>query len=164
MSLDTDQVEPNDFTNDVTSDDVKVHQDDVESDTDLNKIEANPLLISKPKKPLSAWLIFSIEGRRRISLDFQERGESISMVEITKLLGEEYRNLNDEAKARYEALAQEDKVRYTNDMAVWSIQQAAQADTTNIDHGIQNNVDDEGLLTFPLVSVLAIFACHIYCY
>ncbi|KAJ1344690.1 hypothetical protein BSLG_000213 [Batrachochytrium salamandrivorans] len=65
-----------------------------------------------PKRPLSAFMIFSKENRPRI----REENPEASFGELGKLLGAAWRELNDKDKLIYTEKADEDKGRYERDM------------------------------------------------
>ncbi|KAI8923664.1 high mobility group box domain-containing protein [Entophlyctis helioformis] len=66
-----------------------------------------------PKKPLSAFMIFSQENRAKIKEDNPEA----SFGEIGKLLGAAWRELSEKGKQVYNEKAEEDKGRYERDVA-----------------------------------------------
>lgn len=68
---------------------------------------------SKPiKKPLSAWLIFSIEKREILSKEQPHK----TFQEISKEVGEHYRSLTEEEKQVFENRAKLDKQRYLREV------------------------------------------------
>ncbi|KAL2914143.1 Non-histone chromosomal protein 6 [Polyrhizophydium stewartii] len=66
-----------------------------------------------PKKPLSAFMIFSKENRPRI----KEENPDASFGEIGKLLGAAWRELSEKEKQVYNDKADEDKARYDQEVA-----------------------------------------------
>ena len=64
-----------------------------------------------PKKPVSAYMYFSNAKRAEI----KEANPGIAVTEIAKLLGEQWRNADDAAKAPFVAMANKDKTRYANE-------------------------------------------------
>lgn len=105
------------------------------NETAKEKFETElPLLTQPPKKPLSAWMVFSIEGRHKImkeykSGDVDKPTPQLSMVEITKMLGEKYRNLSEEEKAYYDSIAEKNKEVYNSNMAIWKSQEKQRIDS-----------------------------------
>eukprot|EP01071_Lankesteria_metandrocarpae_P005732 Lankesteria_metandrocarpae@DN4106_c0_g1_i2.p2 len=67
-----------------------------------------------PKKPMSAYILFSNKRRVEIIKDKPELKSKIT--EISKLIGEEWRGLTDTDKAPFAADAAKDKERYQKDL------------------------------------------------
>lgn len=65
-----------------------------------------------PKKPLSAYFMFSKENRERL----KEANPDAGVSDIAKLLGAEWKNVTAEEKAKYEKMAAKDKARYKEEM------------------------------------------------
>lgn len=61
-----------------------------------------------PKRALSAWIIFTNEQRHK----FKSENPNSSTTELTTLMSQEWRNMTDEDKKKYEDLAEVDKQRY----------------------------------------------------
>ena len=61
-----------------------------------------------PKRALSAWIIFTTEQRSI----FKENNPDKSNTELTTLMSQEWRNMTDSDKKKYEDLANVDKERY----------------------------------------------------
>ncbi|EGF79601.1 hypothetical protein BATDEDRAFT_89692 [Batrachochytrium dendrobatidis JAM81] len=68
-----------------------------------------------PKRPLSAFMIFSKENRPRI----REENPDASFGDLGKLLGAAWRELNDKDKQVYTDKADEDKGRYEREMSTY---------------------------------------------
>ncbi|KAM9061054.1 transcription factor A, mitochondrial [Sarcophilus harrisii] len=68
-------------------------------------------IFGKPKKPRSGYNIF-------ISEHFKE-GKGISSQETMKILNEEWKNLSPSQKQVYLQLAEDDKIRYANEIKSW---------------------------------------------
>eukprot|EP01041_Mallomonas_annulata_P000850 gene850-1655_t len=66
----------------------------------------------KIKKPSSAWIHYSTMKREIL----RKENPQLSFKEIAQALSESYKLLNDEEKAKFEAMAAEDKARYTREM------------------------------------------------
>ena len=119
-----------------------------------------PLMSQQPKKPHSAWMVFSIEGRNKIMSEYKNEEHSTpqpSMVEITKMLGEKYRNLTEEEKSHYDKIAGKNKEVYLSDMAVWKSQEKQRISSgiqTVGDNtvGVNVVVDPSSAIVLPLVS------------
>lgn len=65
-----------------------------------------------PKRSLTAWLIYTNEQRSK----FKEENPDKSTTELTTLMSQEWRNMTDEDKKKYEDLAKVDKERYMKEM------------------------------------------------
>jgi len=61
-----------------------------------------------PKRPLSAFFIFSQDERPKIKL----QNASLSVADVAKVIGEKWRSAPDDLKRRYEKAAKEAKERY----------------------------------------------------
>lgn len=81
-----------------------------EGDNKKNKKEKDPL---KPKRPESAYFLFMNEKRAALT------AENKSVVEIAKITGEEWKNMTDKQKARYEKVAKKKNKQYTQEMEVY---------------------------------------------
>ncbi|KAI8462425.1 MAG: structure-specific recognition protein-domain-containing protein [Monoraphidium minutum] len=66
-----------------------------------------------PKKAMSGFMYFSTENRERVKRD----NEGIAFGQVAKVLGEEWKALDTEGRAKYEAMAAKDKERYAAAMA-----------------------------------------------
>ena len=67
----------------------------------------------KPKRPMVAFMFFSIENRPTA----QKKNKDMGIAEISKVLGAQWRGMSPAQKAKYEAKAAQDKVRYEKEMA-----------------------------------------------
>eukprot|EP00522_Entomoneis_paludosa_P004484 CAMPEP_0172475578 /NCGR_PEP_ID=MMETSP1065-20121228/69942_1 /TAXON_ID=265537 /ORGANISM="Amphiprora paludosa, Strain CCMP125" /LENGTH=212 /DNA_ID=CAMNT_0013233787 /DNA_START=317 /DNA_END=955 /DNA_ORIENTATION=- len=67
-----------------------------------------------PKRPLSAYNLFFKSIRPNL---VQEMGGDTRFDQLGRIVGERWRNLTNEEKAVYEAMADEDVIRYRNEMA-----------------------------------------------
>lgn len=81
-----------------------------EGDHKKKKKEKDPL---KPKRPESAYFLFLSERRAALI------AENKSVVEIAKITGEEWKNMTEKQKARYEKMAKKKNEKYTQDMEVY---------------------------------------------
>jgi len=61
-----------------------------------------------PKRPLSAFFIFSQDERPKIKVT----NASLSVADVAKVIGEKWRSAPDDLKRRYEKAAKEAKERY----------------------------------------------------
>ncbi|CAF3712203.1 unnamed protein product [Rotaria sordida] len=61
-----------------------------------------------PKRPLSAFFIFSQDERPKIKL----QNASLSVADVAKVIGEKWRAAPDDLKRKYEKAAKEAKERY----------------------------------------------------
>ena len=62
----------------------------------------------KPKRPMVAFMFFSIEQRPSV----QKKNPSLGIADISKVLGQQWRGMTAGQKAKYEEKAAKDKVRY----------------------------------------------------
>jgi hypothetical protein len=69
-----------------------------------------------PKKPLSAYMIYAVENRERV----KKENDGIAFGEIGKLLGNEWKQLNEKDKEKYIKKADEDKKRYETEFDTYS--------------------------------------------
>ena len=76
-----------------------------------------------PKKPLSAYIIFTKE--RRSAVVAEKPG--LSLTEVTKELGARWKAIGAEEKSVFEAKAKEDKERYAVEMEAYEATQRAAA-------------------------------------
>lgn len=81
-----------------------------EGDNKKIKKEKDPL---KPKRPESAYFLFMKEKRAALV------AENKSMVEIAKITGEEWKNMSEKQKSRYEKVAKKKNKQYTQEMEVY---------------------------------------------
>lgn len=64
----------------------------------------------KPKRPLTSYLIFAIEESKKLQK---------TPIEASPILKDKWANLSAEEKERYKILAQQNKVKYEEEMAIW---------------------------------------------
>merc|ERR1712224_1198555 len=67
----------------------------------------------KPKRPMGAFMFFSIEQRPSV----QKKNPSLGIADISKVLGQQWRGMTAGQKAKYEEKAAKDKIRYEKEMA-----------------------------------------------
>ncbi|KAM7257176.1 hypothetical protein ACFE04_012917 [Oxalis oulophora] len=95
-----------------------------ESENDNNKKktkkEKDPL---KPKQPMSAFFLFSNERRAALLT------ENKNVLEVAKILGEEWKNMSEKQKAPYEELAKKNKEKYLDEMEVYKQMKTDEADS-----------------------------------
>ncbi|KAI3713545.1 hypothetical protein L1987_72123 [Smallanthus sonchifolius] len=82
-----------------------------DGDHKKNKKEKDPL---KPKRPESAYFLFMNERRAALI------AENKSVVEIAKITGEEWKNMTEKQKARYEKASKKKNEKYTQEMEVYN--------------------------------------------
>ena len=88
----------------------------------------------EPKRPSNAFMLFS--NATRPALKAEQPG--LSMGEFGKLLGERYRELSEEDKKHWQSLADADKVRYEEELAVFKANGGVtQAEQKRKDKGLQ---------------------------
>ena len=66
----------------------------------------------KPKRAMVAFMFYSIEQRPAV----QKKNSSLGIAEISKILGKNWREMSDKAKAPYQEKATADKARYEKEM------------------------------------------------
>lgn len=66
-----------------------------------------------PKRAMSAFLYFSQDWRNRVK---EELGGNASMGEVSKVLGQKWKDMASDDKEKYEGMARKDKDRYTKEM------------------------------------------------
>jgi len=71
--------------------------------------------LEEPKYPRGAYLYYANEVRKRRQDQYPEK----SVAEITKLLADEWKNLSNEKRKKYEEMAEEDRERYKKEMKVY---------------------------------------------
>ncbi|XP_078439556.1 high mobility group B protein 13-like [Wolffia australiana] len=88
-----------------------------ESEKEIKKTkkEKDP---SKPKKPMSAFFLFCNERRAALGQDKK------SVLEIAKITGEEWKNMDSKSKLRYEEMARQEKELYTKHMEEYTQKKA----------------------------------------
>lgn len=67
-----------------------------------------------PKKPLSAYILFSMDEVKRVRIEDPQ----LTLPQVTKLVGERWRHLKD--KSHYETQAAADRQRYTTEMIFYT--------------------------------------------
>ena len=68
-----------------------------------------------PKRPLSAFFIFSQDERPKVKLD----NNALSVADVAKVIGEKWRGAPDDLKRRYEKAAKEAKERYEIELSAY---------------------------------------------
>ncbi|CAH9106640.1 unnamed protein product [Cuscuta europaea] len=86
---------------------IQFQQQEAHMENKKKKKEKDPL---KPKKPMSAFFLFSNERRTALL------AENKNAVEAAKIMGEEWRNLTDEQKAPYEEVAAKNREQFEQEM------------------------------------------------
>mmetsp|Transcript_4997 Transcript_4997/g.6303 ORF Transcript_4997/g.6303 Transcript_4997/m.6303 type:complete len:140 (-) Transcript_4997:176-595(-) len=69
-----------------------------------------------PKRGMSSYMFFSNDRRPELKADKPD----LPFGEYAKIIGEEWRGLNESAKAPYEAKAAQDKARYEKEMKAYT--------------------------------------------
>ena len=72
-----------------------------------------------PKKPKTAYLYFSDQRRETILAGLKEQDEKFRVSEVAKVLGDEWKALTDDDKAKYVVMAERDRQRYTDEMKLY---------------------------------------------
>ncbi|CAI9094255.1 OLC1v1029958C1 [Oldenlandia corymbosa var. corymbosa] len=81
-----------------------------EKDNKKNKKEKDPL---KPKHPISAFFLYSNERRPTLL------AENKNILEVAKILGEEWKNMTEKQRAPYEKIANKNKEQYMHEMELY---------------------------------------------
>merc|ERR1719367_2755132 len=68
-----------------------------------------------PKKPLSAYFLFSQEERLKVKAEFPD----YSITEVAKELGRRWADMAPEVKQRYQQMAEEGRQKYDQEMAAY---------------------------------------------
>ncbi|KAG6479630.1 hypothetical protein ZIOFF_063098 [Zingiber officinale] len=95
-------------------------QQEVEKEGKKVRKEKDPL---KPKQPMSAFFLFSKERRETL---LQEKK---TILEISKIAGEEWKNMMEEQKAPYEEIAKKLKENYNQEMELYKQKKTEEAVT-----------------------------------
>ncbi|XP_074565770.1 high mobility group B protein 13-like isoform X1 [Curcuma longa] len=95
-------------------------QQEVEKEGKKVRKEKDPL---KPKQPMSAFFLFSKERRETL---LQEKK---TILEISKIAGEEWKNMTEEQKAPYEEIAKKLKENYNQEMEIYKQKKTEEAAT-----------------------------------
>ena len=70
---------------------------------------------NKPKRAMVAFMYFSIDQRPEV----QKANPQLKIAEISKILGQKWRDMSDSQKAKYDAKAAADKKRYEKEMKAY---------------------------------------------
>mmetsp|Transcript_12080 Transcript_12080/g.19662 ORF Transcript_12080/g.19662 Transcript_12080/m.19662 type:complete len:279 (+) Transcript_12080:47-883(+) len=70
-----------------------------------------------PKKPLSAYTLFVVEVRNNVS----KENPDLQFKEVASRVGQMWRDLKDEHREKYQALAEQDKMRYEREKDEWKV-------------------------------------------
>lgn len=98
------------------------YQKDLEGKEKSKRKEKDPL---KPKHPLTAFFAFTNE-RRAALLE-----EKHNVLQIAKILGEEWKNMTKEERAPYEQVAAEAKEKYMGEMELYKQKKAEEANSAS---------------------------------
>ncbi|KAG0255881.1 Non-histone chromosomal protein 6 [Mortierella polycephala] len=80
--------------------------------------------INAPKKPMSAYLLFSNEWREKV----KAQNPDASFGDLGRLLGEQWREYTDDQKAPYHVKHEEAKAKYEREKAAYEAKKAASED------------------------------------
>jgi len=89
-----------------------------------------------PKRPLSAFFIFSQDERPKVKL----QNATLSVADVAKVIGEKWRSAPDDIKRRYEKAAKEAKERYEIELQAYK--------QTGINHHITLSFEKKDKLFF----------------
>lgn len=98
---------------DVDAENGENHHDHDDQPAKKRKKKRDP---NMPKKNLNAWMMYVTTFRPQVTAAMKAENPQISMMDITKRLGQQWSLLSSEEKSVYEAQAQEDKQRYLTAM------------------------------------------------
>lgn len=84
-----------------------------------------------PKRAMTSFMLFSQENRERI----KKENPGISFGEIGKKLGEEFKKLSPEERAKYDQKNEKDKERYKKEMAEYTAKKEAASDSDDDSDG-----------------------------
>jgi hypothetical protein len=94
-----------------------------EADSDSDSEDERPKKKKKkvkdpnaPKRPITAYFYFAADKRPEIKKENPDYG----ITQIAQVIGEHWRNLDDEDKHPFEELAAKDKARYVKEMAAYN--------------------------------------------
>lgn len=90
---------------------------DSDSDDDVPKKKKKKVKDpNAPKRPITAYFYFAAEKRPEI----KEKNPSFGITQIAALIGEQWRNLEDDDKCPYEEQAAQDKERYLRELSAYN--------------------------------------------
>ncbi len=69
----------------------------------------------KPKGRISAYALF-LQDKRKM---YKEKGQEVGFKEFSQLCSEEWKNISDSDKKKFQTKADEDKVRYAKEMKLY---------------------------------------------
>ncbi|XP_068666764.1 high mobility group B protein 6-like [Aristolochia californica] len=75
----------------------------------------------RPKHPMSAFFLFSNERRAALL------AENKNLLEVSKILGEDWKNMNEQKRAPYEEIAKQQKEEYLSQMQIYKQKKAEEA-------------------------------------
>ncbi|OVA01925.1 High mobility group box domain [Macleaya cordata] len=101
------------------------------------KKEQDPL---KPKKPLSAFFLFSKEIRAGLL------AENKNILEISKIAGEEWKNMNEKQRGPYEEIAKKQKEEYLHEMELYNQKKDEEAATRRMEEDEQMKIQKQEAL------------------
>ena len=81
-----------------------------------------------PKRPTSAYFFYASAVRPTVQAEHPD--DNPSMGELSKIIGQRWKEMDDEAKAQYNAQAAEDKERYAREKAEWDLAHPAALETS----------------------------------
>lgn len=106
----------------MSTEDKKVFQDEAKKLKDEFKASQVPKGPQKPKRPMSAWLIFC--GTRRATI--KAENPELKMTDIVKKMGEEWKAMSEEDKKEFNEQASEKKKIYDEEMKIYKEQLPAE--------------------------------------
>ena len=75
-----------------------------------------------PKRAMSSYLFFTNDKRAGVT----KKNKDAKMTDISKIMGEMWRNTSESNRTKYVRQAEQDKVRYVNEKAAWDTAQENQ--------------------------------------
>jgi len=86
-----------------------------------------------PKRPMSAYLIFTQENRPAIKAELEKNGEKIKVTDVLKALGAKWKTLTPQDKVPYDKKAKTDKDRFEKEKKTYVPQDDSSSDSDSSD-------------------------------
>ncbi|KAI3979253.1 hypothetical protein MKX01_007729 [Papaver californicum] len=100
------------------------------------KKEQDPM---KPKRPLTAFFLFSKEVRAN-------HADNKNVVEVSKIAGEEWKKMSDEQKRPYEEIVKKQKEEYLHEMELYNQKKAEEAEILRLEEDEQMKIHKQEAL------------------
>lgn len=86
----------------------QIKKTSTQTSDEVSNESIKPIISSKPKKNLSAYIYFSNDVRKKL----QDKYPELSIKEITSKIGEKWHTLSNDERNPFDDLAKKDKIRY----------------------------------------------------